>query len=291
MSEYAYLREVSATVARSTKMGNARASTSGTSSEYRLSRIFYLRPESGESIGQKMQMMKAKFLLFIAPILLVGLSGCSGDEPGQKDDDYSSSGKHKDHEYVDLGLPSGVKWATCNVGADSPGEYGECYQWGGLTPYDPANNRENRGGTEGLPLGDIAGTEYDVAHVKWGGKWRMPTNAELHELIDECRLELAVKGYRYCFKVIGPNGKFIYLPMRLNTYEGQYWSSTPALENCEYSWCEELGDYESEDAKENKQTAHCLYIETWGDFKYIGYCDELEWRNTDYRIVVRPVYK
>ena len=229
-------------------------------------------------------MMKAKFLLFIAPILLVGLSGCSGDEPGQKDDDYSSSGKHKDHEYVDLGLPSGVKWATCNVGADSPGEYGECYEWGALTPYDRANS----GVTRGLPLGDIAGTEYDVAHVKWGGKWRMPTNAELHELVDECRWELAVKGYGYCFKVTGPNGKFIYLPMNEHN-DGDYWSSTPALENCEYSWCEDGEEYESEEAKENER-AHCLGIETWGDYKNIGLWIDFELRDYD-SVVVRPVYK
>ena len=139
------------------------------------------------------------------------------------------------HEYVDLGLPSGLKWATCNVGANKPEEYGNYYAWGETetkNTYTPENSR-----TLYKPMKDISGnSQYDAARVQWGGNWRMPTYDELNELRTYCEwtriTQNGVKGY----KVVGPNGNSIFLPAAgyrsdsslcsVGSY-GRYWSSTP----------------------------------------------------------------
>ena len=116
------------------------------------------------------------------------------------------------HEYVDLGLS--VKWATCNVGADKPEDFGDYYAWGELVPkesYTWANYRfRTSGNDEALvkfskytsmyytSVYDADKRDYiadnktrldledDVAHVKWGGNWRLPTDDEMNELVDSC---------------------------------------------------------------------------------------------------------
>lgn len=136
-------------------------------------------------------------------------------------------------EAVDLGLT--VKWASCNVGATAPEEYGGHYAWG--ETEEKEDYSEATSTTFNVDAGaDIAGTEYDVAHVKWGGAWRLPTKAEWQELVDECTWtwtsENGVNGY----KVTGPNDNSIFLPaagcgqgttMNKNAEEyGYYWGST-----------------------------------------------------------------
>ena len=90
-------------------------------------------------------------------------SGGDNDFDFDFDYDYDVSGTHKGHDYVNLGLS--VKWATCNVGASVPSDYGDQYKWG--TTETNGSYTEN--------IGDISGTNRDVAHIKWGGDWRMPT--------------------------------------------------------------------------------------------------------------------
>lgn len=112
---------------------------------------------------------------------------------------------------VDLGLPSGTKWAAYNVGAVRPMETGNYYAWGELEPkgeYIEANSL-----TYGMPFDDISkNKQYDVARAKWGGNWRLPTKAEAEELRKECtwtqKTYNGVDGY----VVTGPNGKSIFLP-------------------------------------------------------------------------------
>lgn len=91
------------------------------------------------------------------------------------------NGQHYGHEWVDLGLPSGVKWATCNVGASYPEEYGNYYAWG-----ETSTNSEYVEGncsTYSKSMGDISGdAQYDVVRKYWGGSWRMPRKTELQEL-------------------------------------------------------------------------------------------------------------
>ncbi len=90
---------------------------------------------------------------------------------------------------IDLGLPSGTKWACCNVGADKPEAYGCYYAWGETEEkkvYDYDTYKYYKDG-EFVDIGsDIAGTQYDVAHVKWGGGWRMPPEVQIDELFDNC---------------------------------------------------------------------------------------------------------
>ncbi len=140
------------------------------------------------------------------------------------------------HEYVDLGLPSGLKWATCNVGANAPEELGDYYSWGEIatkTEY-PQNNCA----TQGKSMEDISGNaDYDAARAQWSATWRMPTKEEWEELINNCTWEWQssdITDGKY--KIIGPNGNYISLPASgyrwdtkttgIGTY-GQYWSSTP----------------------------------------------------------------
>ena len=141
---------------------------------------------------------------------------------------------------VDLGLPSGTKWANMNVGAESPEDYGGYYAWGETEEKDVYNwsTYIHRDGSQETchNLGeDIAGTEYDVAHVKWGGDWQMPTREQQAELTDNCSYEWTNVNGVYGGKFTGPNGNSIFLPRagfrwndRLHSedYYGNYWSST-----------------------------------------------------------------
>lgn len=142
-------------------------------------------------------------------------------------------------EAVDLGLPSGTKWANCNVGATKPEEYGGHYAWGEteekeVYSQDTYMYYKN---DEYVNIGsDISGTEYDVAHVKWGGNWVMPTLDDIKEFLDNCTSEWTtlngVNGMKFTSKI---NGNSIFLPAagyRWNEEfdyvgtDGFYWSST-----------------------------------------------------------------
>lgn len=116
----------------------------------------------------------------------------------------SMSEKHyyNRHEYVDLGLPSGTLWATCNVGADNPENGGDCFAWGETktkSNFDWSNEGEYKWGVYNSSDTNHGMTKYnqtdgktvleaedDAAHVNWGGDWRMPTQEEIQELLDEC---------------------------------------------------------------------------------------------------------
>ena len=95
------------------------------------------------------------------------------------------TGKTNGHEWIDLGLPSGTRWATCNIGATQPSQPGGLYAWGETTTktsYIPGNSK-----THGKNMNDISGNAtYDVATAKWGKGWRMPTKEEFEELVTYC---------------------------------------------------------------------------------------------------------
>lgn len=117
---------------------------------------------------------------------------------------------------VDLGLPSGTKWADRNVGANKPEEYGGYYAWGETEEkdvYEESTYKYYQNG-DYMNIGiDISGTQYDVAHVKWGSNWRMPTIEQCKELLDNCTIEHGEPGYPRCLKFISKiNGNSIYLP-------------------------------------------------------------------------------
>jgi len=82
------------------------------------------------------------------------------------------------HKYVDLGLPSGTKWATMNVGASSETDYGNYYQYGkGAAQYAATSGDSKYGGTE-----DPLDSSVDTASQVWGGSWHMPTREQMQEL-------------------------------------------------------------------------------------------------------------
>ena len=101
---------------------------------------------------------------------------------------------HNGYEYVNLGLPSGLKWATCNVGATSPEQAGLYFAWGETTGYtsEQVTSGVRRFTEDEYNAGPAASIstdltlEQDAAHVNMGGNWRMPTKDEYQELLDNC---------------------------------------------------------------------------------------------------------
>lgn len=115
------------------------------------------------------------------------------------------------HEYVDLGLPSGLKWAKCNVGANTPEEYGDYFAWGEIAPKSEFYEENCK--TFYKDITDISGNpKYDVARSHWGGTWRLPTKEEIQELRDNCIWEWTTKNGVNGYLVTGPNGNYIFLP-------------------------------------------------------------------------------
>ena len=139
------------------------------------------------------------------------------------------------HDYVDLGLPSGVKWATRNVGAEKPEDYGDYFAWGETSPKEEYTSENSV--TFGEDIGDdISGkVRYDAATVNWGRNWRMPTKEQMHELLEHCEWGLTQLNGVNGAKLIGPNVNSIFLPAAcyrigsslIGYGLGNYWSSTP----------------------------------------------------------------
>ena len=123
---------------------------------------------------------------------------------------------------IDLGLPSGAKWACCNVGATTPEGHGSYYAWGETEEkeiYDWTSYIHGDGTMETChDIGqDISGTEYDVAHVQWGGAWVMPTQDLIKELINECSCTWTRRNDVNGDLLTGPGGGTIFLP------EADFW--------------------------------------------------------------------
>ena len=138
------------------------------------------------------------------------------------------------YEYVDLGLPSGLKWATCNIGAAAPNERGDYFAWGEINTK--AEFTEMNCTSYGLNMQDIAGDpQYDAARANWGATWKVPSKKDFEELMNECTWEWMVINGKGCKKVTGPNGNYIILPITGYQYGtsfymedfGYYWTSTP----------------------------------------------------------------
>ena len=166
----------------------------------------------------------------------------------------SSSGTINGYKWVDLGLPSGLKWATCNVGASKPEDYGNYYAWG-ETETKSEYTKENSL-TYGLSIlelqsqGIIDGNNnltplYDAAAANWGSTWRMPTKEDLKELVDNCNWEMILENDVYGVKVIGINGCSVFFPTTgcykegMLYYAGQdgyYWNSTSVENDSRYTF-------------------------------------------------------
>ena len=133
----------------------------------------------------------------------------------------------EEHEYVELGLPSGPLWATCNVGANSPEEYGDYFAWGETAPKEVYewstykwNDRSNGKFTKyctDSKYGTIDNntellSEDDAAYVNWGKNWRMPSLEQIRELINCCSWLWTTRNGVNGQLVTGPNGNTMFLP-------------------------------------------------------------------------------
>lgn len=184
-----------------------------------------------------------KILKLVAALgLFLFATGCGNNE--------KNGGVKKECEAVDLGLTSGTKWASCNVGADSPEKYGDYFAWGETQAKDVYSDTtytfyviadsaviDSSAKKMWKSIGsDIAGTQYDAATVIMGDAWKMPTATQCKELLSECdwewtMLENNIGGY----KVTGKNGNSIFIPAAglraandiVNTDKiGGFWTST-----------------------------------------------------------------
>ena len=164
------------------------------------------------------------FYSFLALMCLaaVMLSSCSEEETGSAVVD-----PYNGHEYVDLGLS--VKWATCNIGAEKPEDYGDYFAWGETAPKDYFSWDNYKFTTDGGSTftkytgNDMSelGREDDAASVNWGGSWRMPTLVEFNELMANCDGEWikegdpefgGVAGAKLTSRKPGYTDKYIFIP-------------------------------------------------------------------------------
>ena len=168
---------------------------------------------------------------------------------------WSIDGSESGHEYVDLGLPSGLKWATCNLGASKSEDYGGYYAWGETSTKNDYSWTNYKFRTSGSDEGNVKFSKYnsnsgrgtvdnkfildlsdDAARVNWGGTWRMPTKDDFEELKSNCTCTWITKNGINGYKITSKNNnKSIFLPAAGRWYEsslddvgekGSYWTSS-----------------------------------------------------------------
>ncbi|MCQ2209049.1 MAG: hypothetical protein MJZ34_02040 [Paludibacteraceae bacterium] len=176
------------------------------------------------------------------------------------------------HEYVDLGLPSGTLWATCNIGATQPEEYGDYFAWGETEPknvYDMSTYKWQRNNifTKYNPDIDSYTTllpEDDAATANWGDEWRMPTSEEQIELFKECTYSWEEVDGVYGAKFTGPNGNSVFFPAvgcRYLSYldyvgeYGYYWSSS--LYDTDYAYYMDFNEKSSYEGRDFVRYGGC----------------------------------
>ncbi len=171
----------------------------------------------------------------------------------------------EEHDWVDLGLPSGTLWATCNIGASNPEEYGDYFAWGETEPkdiynmdtymwyieYQDANGHWHSGYTKYCDDSYYGYNDFfdgkteleledDAAYVNWGPSWRMPSRMQIYELL-YCTWRWTRRNGVYGKQGTGPNGNTIFLPAAgVMTSEGLYnagsrghiWSRTLVPDYC-----------------------------------------------------------
>ena len=170
-----------------------------------------------------------------------------------------------EHDWVDLGLPSGTLWATCNVGAETPEDYGDYFAWGETSPkavYDMSTYKWYRSDDNGYGLTKYCTTSVcgyngftdgkteldpsdDAATANWGSGARMPTLEQIQELVNTCTWEWTMRNGVKGQLGTGPNGNSIFLPaagyrsrekLSLAGTYGYYWSRWLIADNPGYAY-------------------------------------------------------
>ena len=222
------------------------------------------------------------FAKAIMPIVLMLFFAVSCNKPDEPDNGGNNGNNNTlvEHEYVDLGLPSGTLWATCNVGADNPEDIGDYFAWGETMPkdiYDWSNYRYG-----GMVNGLFAMTKYctdscygfngfvdnltvlepadDAATANWGSDWRMPTKEDWKELYLKTTCTWITQNGVDGRLFTSWNGNILFLPATGFRLEGEliglglgiYWSSSLHTDFNERGWsfhfegenCHVCGTYE-----------------------------------------------
>lgn len=153
----------------------------------------------------------------------------------------ATHGTYRGHAWVDLGLPSGTKWATMNVGAKNIGDYGSLFAWGETekkSDFSETNYKFYMGYSPKLHNEAPIYSKYerhtqdtelapedDAAYVNWGEGWRIPTYEQAKELVDYCIRSTVYVSERPAVKIEGPNGNFIVFPSNEKyDVETSFWS-------------------------------------------------------------------
>ena len=181
-----------------------------------------------------------------------------GNNNGQNDSIVVNNGSANGHEYVDLGLPSGTLWATCNVGSDTPEGYGDLFAWGETWPKDDEYDWDNYkwyGGRDENGYVAAYVTKYctnsifgyngftdnlttlqlsdDAATANWGAGWRTPTREEWYELIAYTTSVYTTQNGVNGMLFTATNGNYVFLA----DSEGDYWSSSLDTHASVYAYC------------------------------------------------------
>ena len=231
-----------------------------------------------------------KILLLMAIVLPFVFVSC-GDDKNEPDTPDK-------HEYVDLGLPSGTLWATCNVGADSPEQYGDYFSWGEVAPkgnydwpyykwahweYDTISDHSYQVVEEtwykyfswnwtenGIIEGDgkmELDPEDDAAYVNWGSKWRMPTLEQFQELLENCDWQWTNRKGVNGQLVTGPNGKSIFFPAAGGRVDHLYNDGEHA-----YYWSRTLCSPNKLNLEEaSQEDAYILSFNSWRNHVWYGF--------------------
>ena len=154
----------------------------------------------------------------------------------------ATSGIINGHAWVDLGLS--VKWATMNVGANTPSDYGDYFAWGEIHPKSQYTEENSIMDKKYDIWSHISGNfEYDAACYHWGDTWRLPTKQEFEELVSKCSWSWTNQNNHNGYMVTGINGNKIFLPaagyrskssVGSPNIGGHYWSASPDPINMAY---------------------------------------------------------
>lgn len=212
-----------------------------------------------------MKTRRTFFGMMLLTAVMLCAAGCTKPDDENNDNNdgggNSGGGSQITYEYVDLGLPSGILWATSNVGAASPEEYGNYFAWGEIQPKDYYSwgNYKYCEGSDTTLIKYCSDSSYgyngftdnlivleagdDAATVHCGEGWRTPTKEEWEELINNCTQTWTKRNGVNGRLFAAPNGNSVFLPVHFDgdgsSYDGTYglyWTSLLRTERPDGAW-------------------------------------------------------